>query len=523
MMMNKAPSANSTARSHRSIDTTRQSDNPDATLRRAAFLVTSALVATSVIAFVINVSSSFTHALLATTAVAIFLLAVKGRTSPRGRSLSVDNIADTTWVGLTVAGALVGLGTAGLIGLSIQSIALIVTIAKSKAQGRLIYIAVAMSPFLLEILAGSSDTNTILSAALLLCTLILGASSIWSAHFIAVATAKATSAYLGLCVALYILGVRAGYSSSYLAGSETSFGPFGERWRFPLSQTWVTAPMLGAVAVALGVYLLFARASTEPHPKSQRTTHQLRWLAVLAIILGLFVLIASNGRTLIASLILITVVASGLLGRAATLMIVLSSQAALLAPIWWPSFIATSGTTLLTLAPSFVPVRDGNLMGLLTIEGRTDIWSIASTAFAQSPPKLFMLGWGPDGYIPSGAAMAYRYVLGIDYAAGNYPPHNASLEVALSTGLIGILLFGVLYSALLWRGVQPLIRGQRNWRLGALAAVLFPAFAVTEVAILPSNVSAASAIGVLAALLALSSSQESRAREFYSRTTRAEQ
>lgn len=64
------------------------------------------------------------------------------------------------------------------------------------------------------------------------------------------------------------------------------------------------------------------------------------------------------------------------------------------------------------------------------------IWDVLRHVSAHT-----IYGWGGGGQITSGATLRYAYVFGVNPTASTVPAHNATLQILLDAGLIGIVVY----------------------------------------------------------------------------------
>lgn len=378
---------------------------------------------------------------------------------------------------------------------------------------RLHHLAVAfaaLSPWVAEAIAGAQGEGSMLLGILVISVIAL----IWvrskELEVLVVALGVAATVYVASAILLYLLGVQASYSEGYLTQALTSFGPFDFRWRLPLSVSWVTVPTVATLGTVLCVWVLrIDRRLIAPGAGI------IRLICAGGIFLNLVAILAANGRTHLIAAVVGAVVASGVVPRVARNVLVFVSSALWLAPLWWDRVAGASDSIIATILVNYLPNR-GSASRTATLQGRTIIWDISLENFGDKPLTQQVPGWGPDGYIASGAATQYSSVLGGVYRSGYYPPHNAMLEVLLSGGLAlavivsaGIVLLLCMQTSVLRHGTEPTTAG-----IAALAITL-AAVAFSEVAVLPSNASPAGLavpLVTMITLVAYSQSKVSRER-----------
>jgi O-Antigen ligase len=395
--------------------------------------------------------------------------------------------------GLLLGGVMCAAGTMTLAG-TICALALSLLIARRPGPITFVYPLLICLPLLVEAFADNSRIiDGLNSLALLLAAIYTWKSSARRSDLIQ-ATATACATFLCVAIVLYLLGVRAAYASAYVRGSDTDFGFFDERWRFPLAVTWVAAPGLSVMLIALAAALLRRALSRDSGPRVALDFVE----PTLMIVLACFVIAASNGRTFVVSALVAFILGAGLLGRRLGIFVTFASLVLLTAPLWWDSLVSSANvfTDILT---TYVPVREGNVAGLLSLEGRQIIWNLSLQAFSQGTAAQQLTGWGPDGYVPSGAALAYSYLFSYDYATAYYPSHNSMLELLLSQGILGLLYVSVFLAVVAFMAFRAAWRSEEMWSgsLGVLCVVGLVGW--TEVIALPSNMSPVAIAPIVAA------------------------
>ena len=184
-----------------------------------------------------------------------------------------------------------------------------------------------------------------------------------------------------------------------------------------------------------------------------------RITSVTMLALSLGMLVMSNSKTALAILLI-------------TIMVIL------LAPtvrrMNWGT-VGMSWIVIWTLGPLAVALTLANLdyiTGWLgrdsTLTGRTGIWQAVVASIGESP----LLGYGYAGYWhgPEGPARAAIM------ANGGYPlthAHNGFLDVALATGLVGVILMVVVFAGALWNAIQAILRDPTSHSVFQWSFVLF--------------------------------------------------
>lgn len=389
--------------------------------------------------------------------------------------------------GLAGGVALVGIGLHSTAGVFIAAAALLV-LARFPVPPlpQLVVGLAATSPWIAEAIAGAQGIGSMLLGVLVIAVIVL----IWvrskDLEVLVVSLCLAVIVYVGAAVVLFLVGFRAGYSEEYLAQALTSYGPFTFRWRLPLSVSWVSVPTVATIGAVLCVWVLRI-----DRRRIGSNAVAIKGICASGLVLNLVAVVATNGRTHLIAAIVGVIVASGVLPRAARNLMVLAFSALWLAPLWWNRLAGARDSIIATILTNYLPNR-GAADRTVTLQGRTIIWDISLDVFNRGSLGERVSGWGPNGYIASGAASEYSSVLGGIYRSGYYPPHNTILEVLLSGGLAlavvvlaSIALLFVMQVSVLRHGPDPAAAGIAGLAI-TLAAVAF-----SEVAVLPSNASAA--------------------------------
>ncbi len=390
--------------------------------------------------------------------------------------------------------ALIGIGMHSTFGVVLAIIALTSLLLFPLPPMRLIIVALAaIGPWVTEAVSNTPGTGSLVLGSLGIGVAVLTWVRSRDLETLVSAFALATLLYVGAAVVLFLVGFRADYTAAYLTDAVTSYGPFALRWRMPLSVSWVTVPTVATLGIALCVWVLRMNA-TRIGPGA----HWVKLVCTAGVVVHLLAVVAANGRTQIVAAVLAAVIASGLLPRAIRNVVALGATAFWVAPYWWSKLAAVSESLIV----EYLPIR-GTAARTASLQGRTIIWDISLDNFDRSSFVEKVSGWGPDGYIDSGAAAQYSGVLGSAYRSGFYPPHNAFLEVFLSGGvalgsvfLAGIVFLVVMQFSILRHGDR--VTGSGVAALStAIAIIAFP-----EVAVLGSNASPA-AVAPLVTLVVL--------------------
>ena len=375
--------------------------------------------------------------------------------------------------GVVFAAQLAGLGLGGVGGLTLQLVTLILYTVFGKSRLSLRFGAVAIVLPLIGEAVADSVSYDLVAASVAIVAVVMVVSESDSVQHLTRAFAIGVAMYVGASLLLYLVGVEGGYATSYTGESLAAFGPFSHRWRLPLAASWTHVPMVALLGITLAV-----TASRFCGPV----------VSILNITMGALVLLGANGRVFVFLAISVVLLASGVLSRTASIVTVLVVQLAWVAPLWWAPLVS-SGGSLLNLLVSVLPSRsaEGSL-SILSLEGRTDIWSASLEAWANSPALKQWFGWGPNGYLDSGASRLYSYVFEAGFTSVLQPPHNAFLELLLSSGIIGAALMGAFVVFIVLLGVH-LIRSAHGpeTRIMVGLLTLTPLLGATEVAVLPSN------------------------------------
>lgn len=145
--------------------------------------------------------------------------------------------------------------------------------------------------------------------------------------------------------------------------------------------------------------------------------------------------------------------------------------------LWASAIVVGAAVLIYMLAPSL-------LLGLIgkdeTLTGRTDIWVELAAAIEQKPALGYgyLAFWGLDS--------EPRYWLEKAIAWNAPSGHNGWLDLAISLGLVGVVIFAIDVGFTLWRSVSLSLRSPAGvFAIGFLAQ--FMLFAMSESIILAQN------------------------------------
>lgn len=210
---------------------------------------------------------------------------------------------------------------------------------------------------------------------------------------------------------------------------------------------------LGA-AMSIGVISLIALAAESRGRK--------RWLAIVATLLQLVLLVGSNSATAM------TNCAAGI----AVLFVSLACRSA--------RFGTTARiVTILLLVSAFVAtsvfgINEGSIISALgrdpNLTGRTDFWPYIEQAIGDRP----VLGFGYNAF--------FRSTVGADYLstyvveAGGWSPyhsHNSYLQILIDAGIVGFIIFIVMIGTIAVRGIRYLMQSPQRCAPWPLAITTF--------------------------------------------------
>lgn len=401
-------------------------------------------------------------------------------------------------IATALATQLIGLGLPSGEGLAVQSVGLIVLFAGKHGTGNGLgtLFLLPLTPFLIEVVADAPGWQAG-STAVLLLVVALSAFRAGGVESFARGLVAAIAVYLAIAVLLYLLGIQGAYLTSYTGVSSAAFGPFDSRWRLPLAGSWTHAPMVGVFGMALSAALIRSRRPNR--------------LYFACIGISALVIVAANGRTFLIAAVVLVIVATGVLGARVSVFIVVLAQTAWLAPLWW-SRLVSGGGALTELLLLVLPSRSADATkSVLLLEGRTEIWDASFAVWASADFMHRLVGWGADGYLGSGASAEYRFVFSEGYTWTLQSPHNVFLEVLLSSGLVGVLLLGILLAKLVAMSVESIRSRAPGWRVIVASATALPLLGATEVAALTSNGNPVTIIGPAVVMFAVLAVQNARA------------
>lgn len=407
-----------------------------------------------------------------------------------------------------IALAVIGTGLDGIAGAVLVAAGALLALYVLRFRWTTWWVAIAIaSPLLIEIISGSSRILLPFLALGMIGTVIaVWMSATSSRDFIDQACAG-TAVYLAIALGLYFAGVHSPYYANYLNPDLelSAFGPFPVRFRMPLASSWTHGPL---VAIMSGLLSFWIFLDTARRPRAWAMWAP--YLTGVVVVLSAVVIVGANGRTFIFVGVAAIVLVSGILGRWVNLMLVLIAQAAYLAPLWWEKVVGESSPFGIILQ-SLVPSRqaDGAASSVLTLEGRTKIWDLSMGVWNGGDWNHKLLGWGPDGYIPSGAEAAYRPLLSAGYANAQ-PPHSAFLDLLFSSGIVGVVTAGLALALLLIVGVGVILTNRKLSGLVAAAMFTIATLTATEVAFLPSIANPALVTLLVGVLVVIMAAKENR-------------
>lgn len=245
--------------------------------------------------------------------------------------------------------------------------------------------------------------------------------------FVVMAAGRVDSAMLVRASAVSVVGLGGwtvleladvGWFASEFAEGRAG-GPFGQ------------PAYLGAAAV------LLTPVGSAPLLGSEATRAD-RWLAAAAAVAGVAALAGSGSRAAVVGAVAAVVVSAGAVRIA-------SKSSAILA--------AVGAVVLGLVTPAGGRLRD------LMIEGdglssRADEWQVGVRALWEAPGRG-LLGWGPEGYrIVFGRFVDDAYVVAYGREVITDRAHSGPLDVALSSGVIGLVGWGLLLGGVgvaVWR------------------------------------------------------------------------
>ncbi len=198
-----------------------------------------------------------------------------------------------------------------------------------------------------------------------------------------------------------------------------------------------------------------------------------------------------------------------LLSRSATSLLGATVGIGVIACAWWmlkgrrhALALLWAGFAVLGLLVLTYAIAPGVLLGLIgkdeTLTGRTDIWIELAAAIEQKP----MLGYGYLAFW--GLDSEPRYWLEKAVAWNAPSGHNGWLDLAISLGVVGVVIFAIDACLTTWRGVGLALRSPAGvFALGFFAQ--FMLFAMSESIILAQNSILWATFAFVSAKLALGS------------------
>jgi len=301
--------------------------------------------------------------------------------------------------------------------------------------------------------------------------------------------AAATNLAFGFLLAL--AGVEAPYAGD-LKVQESATRGIGlgrSRWRFPIGRSWEDAAFLGLLVLLFAIFLTVYGGMSK-----------VILLSVAA--LGMLVVLAANGRVfLFVALALPPVMLLVSRARLFFRLVPYGSIALSFIPFWWSAISPLTGQLAQTSAQSGFT---DSIASLSTLEGRTTIWQVCREVLRQLDFSHLLLGFGPNGYISSGAAYQYAFVFGggsgATWRASFYSPHNIGLLLLFSVGLLGSVVLTAIVVAGAWSRLPRLPRQTRV--IVTMCGFVWAAAGATSVVVSPSGMTSALLFyGLFASLL----------------------
>jgi len=146
------------------------------------------------------------------------------------------------------------------------------------------------------------------------------------------------------------------------------------------------------------------------------------------------------------------------------------------------TYMFIAGIALFTVLTLIVPEVLLELIGKdITLTGRTDIWGALTDSIREKP----WMGYGYGVYWLDPLGPSYYVRLQLQW--GIPSAHNGWMETWLSVGVVGVLLFAVLF---VWTSILALNRIRRGGSetyFVVLAVVVFLVFSLSESSILQQN------------------------------------
>lgn len=145
-------------------------------------------------------------------------------------------------------------------------------------------------------------------------------------------------------------------------------------------------------------------------------------------------------------------------------------------------YLSIVGSVAIAGAVIFFPEQAFGLIGKdPSLTGRTDIWDSLTRAIKERP----LLGYGYGTFWADPLGPSYWTRFSLDW--GVPTAHNGWVETWLSTGLVGVLMFSVLYLVTIILSLDRLARGgvENYWVL--LSTILFGILSMSESTILQQN------------------------------------
>jgi O-antigen ligase len=179
------------------------------------------------------------------------------------------------------------------------------------------------------------------------------------------------------------------------------------------------------------------------------------------------------------------------LSTSATALIGVMLGFAVLAAAWWmlkgrrwSLMLVWGGTAILGAAVLVYIAAPGLLLGLVgrdaTLTGRTDIWAELISAISERPA----LGYGYLAFWAPDSEQRYWLAKSVDWNAPS--GHNGWLDLAISLGFVGVLIYLIDFVNSAWRAAKLSLTSPTGvYALGFLAQ--FMLFAISESIILAQN------------------------------------
>ena len=146
------------------------------------------------------------------------------------------------------------------------------------------------------------------------------------------------------------------------------------------------------------------------------------------------------------------------------------------------TYFFIAGVALFTVLTLVIPEVLLQLIGKdITLTGRTDIWTALTDSIAQKP----WMGYGYGVYWLDPLGPSYYVRLQLQW--GIPSAHNGWMETWLSVGVVGVLLFAVLFTWTAILALNRIRRGGSETYFAVLAIAVFLVFSLSESSILQQN------------------------------------